>query len=47
MYALISDKIKQGIISNVGDVFIFYHVVVIDMLDFKNSMDKKKYLQPH
>jgi hypothetical protein len=20
---------------------------VIDMLDFKNSMDKKKYLQPH
>jgi len=38
MYASISDQIKQGIISSVGDVFIFYHVVVIDMLDFKNSI---------
>jgi len=34
MYASISDKIKQEIISKVGSVFIFYHIVVID----KNSI---------
>ena len=26
------------IISKVGNVFIFYHIVVSDMLDFKNSI---------
>jgi hypothetical protein len=38
MYASILDKIQQEMISKVGDVFIFYHIVSIDMLDFKNSI---------
>ena len=33
MYTSIPDKIQQEIISNVDDVFIFYHIVLIDMLD--------------
>jgi len=37
-YVSISDKIQQVVILMVGDVFIFYHVVFIDMLDFKNSI---------
>jgi hypothetical protein len=36
MNASVLDKIKQEIISLVSDVFIFYHIVLIDMLDFKN-----------
>jgi hypothetical protein len=36
MNASVLDKIKQEIISMVPDVFIFYHIVLIDMLDFKN-----------
>jgi len=34
------DKIQQEIISkvHVGDVFIFYHIVLTDMLDYKNSI---------
>jgi hypothetical protein len=38
MYASNSNKIQQEIISKVGDVFIFYHIVLTDMLDFKNSI---------
>ena len=38
MYASIPDGIQQEIISEVGDVFyMFYHIVLIDMLDFNNS----------
>jgi hypothetical protein len=36
MHTSVLDKIHQEIISNVGDVFILYHIVLIDMLDFKN-----------
>jgi len=38
MHTSVLDKIHQEIISNVGDVFILYHFVLIDMLDFKNSI---------
>ena len=38
MYASISDKIQQEFISKVGVIFILYRIVVIDMLDFKNSI---------
>jgi hypothetical protein len=38
MYTSISDKIQQEIISNLGDAFDLYHIVLIDMLDFKNSL---------
>jgi hypothetical protein len=36
MYASISKKIQQEIVSEVGDVFIYYYIILIDMLDFKN-----------
>jgi hypothetical protein len=29
------DKFQQEIISKVGDVFIFYNIVLIDMLDLR------------
>ena len=40
MQTSILDKIQQEIISkvHVGDVFIFYHIVLTDMLDYKNSI---------
>jgi hypothetical protein len=38
MHASIPDKIQQEIISKVGDIFIFYHIDLIDMMDFKNSI---------
>jgi hypothetical protein len=38
MYASISEKIQQEIVSEVDNVFIFYYIILIDMLDFKNSI---------
>jgi hypothetical protein len=35
---MLLDKIQQATISKVGNVFIFYHIVLFDMLDFKNSI---------
>ena len=31
MYASMPDKIQQEFISKVGNAFIFYHIVVIDI----------------
>jgi hypothetical protein len=48
MYTSIPDKIQQEIISNVDDVFIFYHIVLIDMLDRAPDnfqVHRTKYLQ--
>ena len=36
MCVSISNNIQQEIISKVNDAFIFYHIVLIDMFDFKN-----------
>jgi len=38
MYDLVLGKIQQEIISKVGNVVTFYHIILIDMLDFKNSI---------
>lgn len=35
LYASIFYKIQQDIIQEVSDIFIFYHIVLINMLDFK------------
>ena len=37
-YSSISDKIQQQIISKEGDVFIFCHTILIDMLGIKDSI---------
>ena len=37
-YSSISDKIQQQIISKEGDVFIFCHNILIDMLGIKDSI---------
>jgi hypothetical protein len=37
MYTSISDKIDQECILKVYHVFVVYHIVVINMLDFENS----------
>jgi hypothetical protein len=38
LYASIFYKIQQDIIQEVSDIFIFYHIVLINMLNFKNSI---------
>ena len=38
MYDSIPDKIKQEFISKVVNVYIFYHIDLIYMLDFKNPI---------
>ena len=38
MHASVSDKIQLEIISMVCDVFIFYHIVLTDILDFVKSI---------
>jgi len=38
MHASVSDKIQLEIISMVCDVFIFYHIVLTDILDFMKSI---------